>query len=72
MRNVRQRALDGVDYPLFANLADGDDAPLDRTIDVHIRNLRRKLDADADPTRFIETVIGVGYRLARPNGEGSR
>ena len=37
---------------------------LDRTVDSHIRNLRRKLaDADA-PSDLIETVFGVGYRLS--------
>jgi two-component system alkaline phosphatase synthesis response regulator PhoP len=37
---------------------------LDRTVDSHIKNLRRKLTeagADAD---LVETVFGVGYRLA--------
>jgi len=34
-----------------------------RTIDVHIRNLRTKVEPDpANPT-FIETVFGVGYRF---------
>ncbi|HPR40267.1 MAG TPA: winged helix-turn-helix domain-containing protein, partial [Oscillospiraceae bacterium] len=31
-----------------------------RTVDVHIRSLRKKLGACGD---FIETVRGVGYRL---------
>lgn len=34
-------------------------------IDVHIRNLRRKID-DPFPTRLIQTVRGVGYRIAPP------
>jgi DNA-binding response OmpR family regulator len=39
----------------------GDDA-LDRTIDVHIKNLRRKIEDDrANPTRIV-TVFGVGYK----------
>ncbi len=34
-----------------------------RTVDVHVRNLRAKLEPDpAEPT-YIETVFGVGYRL---------
>lgn len=36
---------------------------LERTIDVHIRSLRRKLGQDAE---LIETVRGVGYRLREP------
>ena len=36
----------------------------DRTVDTHVKNLRRKL-ADSDPgTDLIESVYGVGYRLA--------
>jgi DNA-binding response OmpR family regulator len=36
---------------------------LDRTIDVHIKNLRKKIEADrANPTRII-TVFGLGYKF---------
>jgi DNA-binding response OmpR family regulator len=36
-----------------------------RTIDVHVRNLRKKIEpSPADPT-YIETVFGVGYRFSR-------
>ena len=38
---------------------------LDRTIDVHIRRLRDKLDDDPDSPRYVQTVRGVGYRAAR-------
>jgi DNA-binding response OmpR family regulator len=38
---------------------------LDRTIDVHIRRLRDKLDDDPEAPRYIQTVRGVGYRAAR-------
>ena len=34
-----------------------------RTIDVHIRHLRQKLETDPDHPTLIRTVIGVGYRL---------
>ncbi len=37
---------------------------LDRTIDVHIRRLRDKLDDDPAVPRYIQTVRGVGYRAA--------
>ncbi len=36
-----------------------------RTLDTHIRNLRRKIDPDPDNPEYIHTVYGVGYRLAR-------
>ena len=35
----------------------------DRTVDTHISNLRRKLDAASDGGRPIKTVYGVGYRF---------
>ncbi len=34
-----------------------------RTIDVHIRNLRTKIEADPANPRYIETVFGIGYRF---------
>jgi two-component system alkaline phosphatase synthesis response regulator PhoP len=37
---------------------------VERTLDSHIRNLRQKLEPDpANPT-YVQTVYGVGYRLA--------
>lgn len=36
----------------------------ERTIDVHVKNLRAKIEEDAHNPRFIETVYGVGYRFA--------
>jgi len=35
----------------------------DRTIDSHIKNLRRKLEPDPDNPRYIITVYGVGYKM---------
>ena len=35
----------------------------DRTIDVHILNLRRKLEPDPSHPRYIKTVYGVGYNF---------
>ncbi len=36
---------------------------VERTIDVHIRNLRTKIETDPRQPRYIETVYGVGYRF---------
>ncbi len=35
----------------------------ERTIDVHIRNLRTKIEPDPRNPRYIVTVYGIGYRL---------
>jgi two-component system OmpR family response regulator len=35
----------------------------DRTIDSHIKNLRKKIEPDPDRPRYIITVYGVGYKL---------
>lgn len=35
----------------------------ERTIDVHIRNLRAKIEPDPSNPRYIETVYGAGYRF---------
>jgi DNA-binding response OmpR family regulator len=35
----------------------------ERTVDVHVRNLRAKVEPDPSEPRYIETVFGVGYRL---------
>ena len=37
--------------------------PYDRSIDVHVSNLRKKLSAVSDKTIEIETIRAVGYRL---------
>lgn len=36
---------------------------IDRTLDSHIRNLRRKIEPDSTKPTYIQTVYGVGYRL---------
>ena len=35
----------------------------DRTIDVHILNLRRKLEPDPNHPKYIKTVYGTGYKF---------
>jgi len=39
----------------------------DRTIDVHILNLRRKLESDPGHPRLITTIYGTGYRFSGVN-----
>ena len=36
----------------------------ERAIDAHVKNIRRKLEPDPRSPRYLETVYGVGYRLA--------
>ena len=36
---------------------------MERTLDSHIRNLRRKIESDPSEPMYIKTVFGVGYRL---------
>lgn len=35
----------------------------ERTVDVHVRNLRAKMEPDPSAPRYVQTVFGVGYRL---------
>lgn len=37
---------------------------MDRTLDSHIKNLRRKIEPDPKNPTFIQTVYGIGYRLS--------
>ena len=37
----------------------------ERTIDAHVKNLRKKIEPDPKQPHYVETVFGVGYRLAR-------
>lgn len=53
-RDTLLLALKGIDF-------DG----LDRTIDIHISRLRRKLDDDVDSPQKIKTIRGKGYMLNR-------
>jgi len=39
-----------------------------KTLDVHIRHLREKLEADPANPQYIKTVRGLGYKLEKPEG----
>jgi DNA-binding response OmpR family regulator len=37
---------------------------MERTVDVHIKNLRKKIELDPAEPRFVHTVYGIGYKFA--------
>jgi DNA-binding response OmpR family regulator len=41
----------------------------ERTVDSHVKNLRRKIETDPGSPRVIETVLGAGYRLGLARDE---
>ncbi|MBX3229589.1 MAG: response regulator transcription factor [Labilithrix sp.] len=43
------------------------DPSVDRSLDVHVSRLRQKLEDDPKEPRYIKTVRGIGYVLARPS-----
>jgi DNA-binding response OmpR family regulator len=51
---TRMELLDQIQNTAFAGYA--------RTIDVHIKNLRAKIEVNPRQPRYIETVYGIGYR----------
>jgi len=54
---------------LLLDVADRDFEAFDRSIDVHVSSLRKKLGDDPRSPRFIETVRGIGYRMRKPGAE---
>jgi DNA-binding response OmpR family regulator len=51
---------------LLEELWGGSDYRDPRTIDVHVRHLREKIESDPSDPRHILTVRGVGYRFREP------
>jgi DNA-binding response OmpR family regulator len=45
------------------NRARGYEFASERAVDSHIKNLRRKVEADPHDPKIVETVLAVGYRL---------
>ncbi len=41
----------------------------ERTIDVHIKNIRKKIEPDTEDPRYIKTEHGVGYKFAPPTSD---
>ncbi len=50
---------------LLLEVADRDAESFDRSIDVHVSSLRKKLGDDPREPKWIETVRGVGYLFLR-------
>jgi DNA-binding response OmpR family regulator len=50
-------------YELVSRIQGFDYEGYERTIDAHVKNLRKKLGDHADHPRFVVTVTGVGYKL---------
>jgi DNA-binding response OmpR family regulator len=40
--------------------------PFDRTIDVQVGRLRKKIEADAENPQILKSVLGAGYILVAP------
>jgi DNA-binding response OmpR family regulator len=56
-------------YELVARVHGYDYEGYERTIDVHVKNLRAKLGDDLKDLRYIRTVPGIGYKLGvEPDG----
>lgn len=51
---------------LQGDAADTGDFPFDRTIDVRISRIRKKIEKDPKEPRLIKTVYGAGYLFASP------
>jgi two-component system response regulator CpxR len=51
---------------LLIEVAERDFEAFDRSIDVHISSLRRKLGDDPKAPRFIQTIRSVGYLMLKP------
>jgi DNA-binding response OmpR family regulator len=49
---------------LLDRLGDGVNEGYERTVDVHIRRLRTKIEPEPRSPRYVETVFGFGYRFA--------
>ena len=54
---------------LLEEIRERDYDVFDRSIDVHISSLRKKLEDDAKEPRFIRTVRAAGYMLINPDAE---
>jgi two-component system response regulator CpxR len=54
---------------LLLEIADRNFEVFDRSIDVHISSIRRKLGDDPKSPRFIITVRSAGYMMRKPGSD---
>ena len=54
---------------ILLEVADRDFEVFDRSIDVHVSSLRKKLGDDSRAPRYIQTVRSAGYMLLKPGSE---
>ncbi len=52
-------------FELISHVQGYDYDGYERTIDAHVKNLRKKIERDPKHPHYVETVFGVGYRLAK-------
>ena len=52
-------------FELISHVQGYDYEGYERTIDAHVKNLRKKIESDPRHPRYVETVFGSGYRLAK-------
>jgi DNA-binding response OmpR family regulator len=64
---AREDLASAVRDPAGKGKAESYDPSVDRSLDVHVSRLRQKLEEDPKEPRFIKTVRGIGYVLARPS-----
>ena len=61
---TREQLLQQVwDYDYFGDF---------RTVDVHIRRIREKIEPDPSSPKYVKTVWGVGYKFEKPSENGGR
>jgi DNA-binding response OmpR family regulator len=48
---------------LLERVFDHDFGGFERTVDVHVKNLRKKIEADPRDPTYVKTIYGVGYKF---------
>ena len=64
---LEQMQMEGTMEELVERLYGSEYEGLDRTIDFHVANLRKKLEATTERGPTVQTVFGIGYKLRSGN-----